>query len=393
MKPPFVPGLELSAALFGEVEPILRRHFPGLEYAAARLARGSDVLGFDDERSTDHYWGPLLELFVSEADRQRWGPRIHAALAAELPFEVRGYSTHFRPFEGREAHFGRLGHLTQRTERPINHGVSVMTVRGFFHAWLQVDPRRELAPVEWLLMSEQNLRMVTSGRVFVDGPGELAQARRALSYYPHDVWLYVLAAQWARLGQEEAFLGRTAEAGDELGSRLVAARLVRDVIRLAFILERTYAPYTKWLGTAFHRLRCASELGPHLEAALAAADFPTREAQLNRAYELVAHLHNALGVTERIVETVASFHGRPYLVIHADRFVEATERAIASEVVRGWPKRVGSVNQWADATDVLDRPSLLARLRSVYSDSTRLGGADLQVGDGERREYPASPPL
>ncbi|MDQ6673071.1 MAG: DUF4037 domain-containing protein, partial [Chloroflexota bacterium] len=176
MKPPFVPGLELSAALYAEAEPILRHHFPGLGYAAARIARGSDVLGFDDERSADHYWGPLLELFVSDADRDRWGQQIHDVLAAELPFEVRGYSTHFRPFEGSEAHFGRLGHLAQRAERPINHGVSVMSVRGFFRTWLQVDPLRKLEPVEWLLMSEQSLRMVTSGRVFFDGPGELSRA-------------------------------------------------------------------------------------------------------------------------------------------------------------------------------------------------------------------------
>src|SRR5579859_1125648 len=107
MKPPFVSGLELSAALFAAVEPILRRRFPGLAYAAARIARGSDVLGFDDERSTDHYWGPLLELFVSDADRARWGQQMHDLLAAELPFEVRGYATHFRPFEAREARFGR----------------------------------------------------------------------------------------------------------------------------------------------------------------------------------------------------------------------------------------------------------------------------------------------
>jgi hypothetical protein len=53
-------------------------------------------------------------------------------------------------------------------------------------------------------------------------------------------------------------------------------------------------------------------------------------------------------------------------VIHADCFVEALEKAIASDVVRAWPPRIGSVNQWADAADVLDRPSLLPRLRSVY---------------------------
>jgi hypothetical protein len=39
-------------------------------------------------------WGPLLELFVSDEDRERW-QQIHDVLAAELPFEVRGYSTHF----------------------------------------------------------------------------------------------------------------------------------------------------------------------------------------------------------------------------------------------------------------------------------------------------------
>jgi hypothetical protein len=142
---------------------------------------------------------------------------------------------------------------------------------------------------------------------------------------------------------------------------------VRDVMRLAFIIERTYVPYTKWFGTAFNRLGCAPELGSHLAAALAAADWQTREAHLNRAYEHVARMHNALGVTEPVAETVASFHGRPYLVIHADRFAEAAEQAITSEVVRGWPRRVGSVNQWADATDVLDRPSLLPRLRSFYA--------------------------
>jgi hypothetical protein len=221
--------------------------------------------------------------------------------------------------------------------------------------------------VHWLAMSEQNLRMVTSGRVFRDDVGDLSRARVALSYYPHEVWLYLLAAQWARIGQEEAFVGRTAEAGDELGSRLVTARLVRDLMRLAFLLERTYVPYTKWLGTAFGRLRCAAELGLHLQAALAATEWRAREAALVRAYASVARMHNALEVTDPVSEEVCAFHGRPYLVMHADRFVGATERAITGDVVRSWTPRIGSVNQWADATDVLDRPALLPRLRAVYT--------------------------
>jgi hypothetical protein len=317
MNAPFVTGLDLSAALYAEVAPILQRHFPELKYAAARLARGSDVLGFDDARSTDHYWGPLLELFVADEDLQQYAERIRVVLSNQLPFEVLGYPTHFRPFDTLEPHVrwpggnARLGRMERRTYRPIAHGVSVMTVRRFFWSWLRVNPLAELEPVAWLIMSEQSLRMVTSGRVFRDDLGELTRARTALGYYPREVWLYLLAAQWARIGQEEAFVGRTAEAGDELGSRLVAARLVRDLMRLAFLMERTYAPYIKWLGSAFKHLRCAPGLAPHLEGALAASDPLAREAHLVQAYEYVARMHNALEVTAPVSANVAPFHGRP----------------------------------------------------------------------------------
>ena len=220
--------------------------------------------------------------------------------------------------------------------------------------------------MDWLVMSEQHLRMLTGGRVMHDGPGDLARARTALAYYPHDLWLYLLSAQWARIGQEAAFLGRTGEVGDEIGSRLLAARLVRDVMRLAFLLERAYVPYSKWFGTAFARLACAPTLGPHLDATLAATNWRDREHHLVPAYEQVAALHNALGVTEPVSETAASFHGRPFLVIHAERFADAAERAIVDKAVRQLPRRAGSVNQWADATDVLERPALLQRLRAAY---------------------------
>jgi hypothetical protein len=100
--------------------------------------------------------------------------------------------------------------------------------------------------------------------------------------------------------------------------------------------------------------------------ALAANDWRTRERHLAQAYEVVARLHNALGVTEQVAEGAASFHGRPFLLIHADRFVRAAERAITDATVRNLSPRIGPVNQWVDSTDVLERPSILQRLRSAY---------------------------
>ena len=85
------------------------------------------------------------------------------------------------------------------------------------------DPFGALTAVDWLLMPQQKLLEVTAGRVFHDGLGELEPVRAKLAYYPPDVWRYLLAAQWQRISQQEAFVGRAGEVGDDAGSALVAA--------------------------------------------------------------------------------------------------------------------------------------------------------------------------
>jgi hypothetical protein len=57
----FVPGLKLAELFYKEaVRPVLLKHFPRLRYSAALIGHGSEVLGFDTERSTDHHWGPRV---------------------------------------------------------------------------------------------------------------------------------------------------------------------------------------------------------------------------------------------------------------------------------------------------------------------------------------------
>ena len=62
-------------------------------------------------------------------------------------------------------------------------------------------------------------------------------------------------------------MSRAGQAGDELGSSLIGARLVHNIMNLCFLQEKQYAPYPKWFGTAFGRLACAPELLPLLETA------------------------------------------------------------------------------------------------------------------------------
>lgn len=362
--PEFVPGLRLGELFYREaVAPILARSFPGLRYGAARVGTGSEVLGFDDARSTDHEWGPRLTLFLAAEDVARHGGAIRETLGRELPRAFRGHPTHFGPPDDEGVS------LPARTdEGPLNHKVNVDTVAAFVGERLGLDSYPAVDDLDWLLFSEQALLEVTAGAVYHDGMGELGRLREAFAYYPRDVWLYLLAAQWARIAQQEAFVGRCGEVGDESGSALVGASLVRDLMRLCFLTERRYAPYAKWFGTAFARLACAERLRPSLDGALAARSWRGRERHLCDAFAAVADLHNALGATEPLSTEVAPYHGRPFLVIRGERFAAALRACIADPRVRALPAGVGSIDQWVDSTDVLSDPRRRARLRALYEE-------------------------
>lgn len=363
--PEFIPGLQLSEAYFHEVvRPILDREFPGLVYAAALIGYGSDVLGYDTERSTDHGWGPRCWLFLPDADLATYQPQIDAALHSHLPRTFRGYPTRF----------SRGAATVGAPEGPIKHFVLIGSLPGYFVQQLGFDPTGEVRAVDWLLCPQQQLLEVTRGAIFDDSFGVLTAARERLAWYPDEIWRALLAAQWQRISQEEAFVGRCAEVGDELGSAVVAARLVRDLMGLAFLMERAYAPYSKWLGTAFARLTCAPILLPILTAVMHAATYAERAPYLAAAYETVAEMHNALGITEWIDPRAGHYHGRPFtehdgrpfIVIHGERFAEAIRATIADEMLRDVASYTGSIDQFVDSTDVASHADWRRRLRALY---------------------------
>jgi hypothetical protein len=355
----FIPGLKLSQLLYEEaVRPILEKHFPALPYSAALIGTGSEVLGFDTPQSMDHDWGPRLMLFLDEADIDPYRPRIEQALSSELPPSIHNILLDMAVVQ-RSDHAPdpqTLGNLA-------SHSVRLHTVRCFVSAVLNVEYDQEWQAADWLTFPSQHLRSLTCGHVFHDGLGQLTMLREKLSYYPHDVWLYLLAAQWQRIDQEEPFMGRCGQAGDELGSRLVAARLVKDLMRLCFLMERQYAPYIKWFGTAFAQLDCAGRLAPLLMQVLESSTWEERQKPLCTAYELSAEMHNRLGITEPISTKVSQFFGRPFLVIQAARFVEAIRARITDVEVKTLPEHLGSVDQFTDSTDALNQ---LPRIQRVY---------------------------
>ncbi|MET3422159.1 hypothetical protein BJ973_001371 [Actinoplanes tereljensis] len=305
-------GIEIARRYyFDEVAPGLA----GVPHAAALLGPGSEVLGYDDEVSPDHDFGPRVQVF--------------------------------RP--GRD------------------------TVGEFFTGILGFDPGAGVTVADWLLTPTQLLASLTRGAVFHDPAGSLARRRDALAWYPDDVWRYALAAGWLKVSQEEAFVARTGSTGDDLGSRLLAARLTRELVRLAFLISRCWAPYGKWLGRAFAELPIATSVGPALAAALAAPSWPDREASIGTAMSTLATATNELGLCPPLDPSPRQFYNRDIRVLQADRYTIALSAEITDPTLRGVLERVGvrhgviprlpgTIDQAVDSTDLLGDP---ARFRAA----------------------------
>jgi hypothetical protein len=353
----FVPGLELSRGFFTDcVQPLLEAGFPGLRFSAALIGHGSEVLGFDTVMSTDHHWGPRVMLFLGADDLERQGQAIRSRLGRTLPSSYRGYSTHFSPPDPND---NGVQHLRSHTGGPVNHRVELFTMEGWFRSYLGLDMTSPMGTAEWLSLPSQKLRSIVSGAVFRDDLS-LASVRERLSWYPRDVWLYILGCLWARIGQEEHLTGRAGHAGDELGSSIIGSRLVRDIMRIAFYLERQYPPYPKWFGTAFGRLASASILAPLLRKVMASGTWKEREAALCSAFESLIGMQRKAGIADGLSGRAERFWGRPFLVIRGDRVAAAVFDLISDEKLRAAARArpIGNIDLMSDNTDVLEDPSL-----------------------------------
>ncbi len=361
----FVPGLVLAEALYKDgVAPILAGEFPALEYGAALLGAGSDVLGFDTEMSMDHDWGPRLQLFLDERNIDL-APAIDAALRRLLPASVLGFPTNYARHPGGE----RLMALSAQGEE-IQHAVTLTTLPAYLQAYLGWDPATGLTAADWLSFPSQKLRSLgQAGAVFRDGSG-LNEMRRQFAWYPPDVARYLLASSWSRIGEDEHLMGRAGFIGDELGARLLAGRVAHELMRLCFLLESQFAPYAKWYGTAFARLTCGPALTALLDDLLESRDWQVRDAAYAVAVERVAALHQHAGLCLDVPAVPSRFYGRPFRVIWGERFATSllasvTDPGIAALATR---RLIGGIDHVSTNTALLEdttRRTAFARLFDI----------------------------
>ncbi len=292
------------------------------------------MLGYDDSMSTDHTWFARVIVFVADDDLMKQGESLQGQLIKRIPDRLDGVPTE----------------------------VKVTSVKQYFLDQLDLDVSAAWDAYDWISLPEQRLCAMTAGAVFHDDL-DLTQVRRRLAYYPTDVWLYLMLAGWWRVHPEMNLLGRAGYAGDELGSALISSEIVSGLMHLSFLIERRYAPYSKWFGTAFSELHIADRLSAPLDIALHARTWREREQALGEGYEMVAGAFNDLEITPRLTLEPVRLWDRPFTVMWAD-FPGVLSAAISDPQVRDlverWP--TGGIDQ---VRDILWAPRSRIKVREL----------------------------
>ena len=141
-------GLELSEKYYTQIGlPMLQDRFANYlpRIAVGLVGEGSEVLGFDDEISHDHDFGPAFCMWLTKADYEKIGKELAEAYAS-LPGDFEG-------FQARNS--------TQQAEGRVG----VLEIHAFYKSFIgdEQPPKNSLT---WLHLPEDKLAAITSGKVF-----------------------------------------------------------------------------------------------------------------------------------------------------------------------------------------------------------------------------------
>lgn len=226
---------------------MIEERFPDIadQTAAGLVGYGSECLGFDDEISRDHDYGPSFCIWLPRKTYRQFGEAMQTAYDA-LPKTFLGVSERVEQEQGK----GRVG---------------VLCLEDFYRGILGRETLPE-TDAQWLTIPEEALATATGGSVFEDRLGAFCAIREGLlGYYPEKVWRRNLADALAKAAQAGQYnYARAMRRGERVAAELALSEFVRESMRLVYLLNRTYAPFYKWMHRGLRDLPTGGEIGDML---------------------------------------------------------------------------------------------------------------------------------
>lgn len=219
-------GLQLCQKYYETYgKKMIDEHF--LDYkqymAIGMFGFGSDCLGYDDEISKDHDFGPGFCILLPL--------EIYQKIGKDLQEEYEKLPTEFMGLQRWESHHGQ-------------GRVGVFVIEDFFNQFLHHIPT---SLEDWLYSDENALLACTNGRIFDDYYGEVTKIRQELSYYPEDIRVKKIARGIAKMAQSGQYnYSRCMRRQDEVAASLALHEFIDQTLSVIYLLNKKYKPYYKW---------------------------------------------------------------------------------------------------------------------------------------------------
>jgi hypothetical protein len=327
----FVKGRILSGQFYSDaIRPLLAN----IPHDACLVGEGSDVLGYDQPVSMDHDWGPRLTLFMADESE---AAAIRGKIIANLPESFQGFPL-------------------RRDENASN--IVVTTVPKWLRENLSIADIDALKISNWLSFPQQHLLQFTGGTSFADLLGHYMHAKKILSWYPNDVWRWMMASQWYLIWSTERLIFRTEEAGDSFGSQLIVHKLIRLIVEMCFLQHRQYKPYDKWLGTAFQKIDIDRSFEKTILEAVSCQNVKHQIELLQKMLFQLGNTHNALHLAKAVDPKTVNYEVgvnnavRPYLIFNSSEYKDACIAGIQNPSLK---KLVytGAIDQMTNVSDAM----------------------------------------
>ena len=276
--------IEISRRFFEkEIKPVLESEFPvaSQQVACGIFGYGSECLGMDDQYSRDHHWGLRIDVLIPDEHFKTLSQEIRSRISAKLPESFEGYDL-------------REGHVE-------GAGIAPESLEGFLSRTIGLT-RAPRSLREWLDMPEEDIVHVTNGEVWYDPSSRFSNIRKSLTYYPEPVWLRRIS-HWCRYlsGMGIYPLHRALLRDNLVYATTAFGRSIKWMLELAFMLNKTYFPYDKWLYPFFRDLPdLAGEMDPLVADAIASGTTWERRLEiLNDLSDILDQKMVALGIIPR----------------------------------------------------------------------------------------------
>lgn len=266
----FKNGLELCEAFYEEFgRPMIRQKFPEYEHmiAVGLVGEGSECFGFDDQVSRDHDFGPGFCLWLTDTVYDEIGEELQKAYD-ELPSTYMG--------------------VTRFTTVKAQKRVGVFRIGDFYESLIGLKDV-PTTQNQWLFLDDYRLATAVNGKIFRDDLGEFSRIRKGISnYYPEEVRLKKIARQAALMAQSGQYnYSRMFGRGEKVTAAIALSEFMKHTMAMVYLLNRTYAPFYKWMHKGMERLKILPEIRDILNALV---DFSTGDERIPQTIEIIVAL-------------------------------------------------------------------------------------------------------